>query len=250
MTCRLVLAPEIAGDTGRREASSWMFQDRHDAGRRLGEALLRFAALDPVVLALVRGGVPIGFEVAQALRAPLDVILVRKIGAPYQPELAIGAVVDGKEPEVVTNADLVQALQVSSDYLRDAAREALVEIDRRRAVFTRGRARVDPKGKTAIVVDDGIATGATMRAALHAVRRLGPARLVLAVPVAPSDALVALSADADEVVCLAEPEFFAAIGAFYADFGQLTDRDVVDLLDRAPMVARGPGQHAAEGPQP
>ncbi|MEX2648588.1 MAG: phosphoribosyltransferase family protein [Alphaproteobacteria bacterium] len=158
---------------------------------------------------------------------------MRKIGAPFQPELAIGAVVDGKDPEVVTNEDLVRVLQVPREYLRHATDQALAEIERRRTVFARGRPPADLTGKTAIVVDDGIATGATTRAALRSVRRRQPVRLVLAVPVASPDTIMSLKADADEIICLAEPEDFVAIGAYYYDFHQLTDDDVVDLLDRA-----------------
>lgn len=235
------------GDHVSMMATTMMFRDRREAGQLLGAALARFAGRDPVVLALPRGGVAVGLEVARALRAPLDLILVRKIGAPFQPELAVGAVVDGAAPEVVTNADLVHALRVPPEYLERATREALVEIERRRAVFAPGRTRVDPRGKTAIVVDDGVATGATMRAALRAVRRGEPGRLVLAVPVGAPDTIAALGADADEVVCLAEPDDFAAIGAFYADFDQLSDGDVIDLLGQASKAVMERVRTAAEG---
>jgi putative phosphoribosyl transferase len=210
-----------------------IFADRFDAGRRLAEALRHLADRDPVVLALVRGGLPVAFEVAKALAAPLDVVLVRKIGAPSQPELAVGAVVDGAQPEIVSNPEIMAMLGLSQSYVEAEAKRQLAEIDRRRAAYLRGRPPVEVRGRTAIVVDDGIATGATTRAALHAVRRRQPSRLVLAVPVAPPDTLERLAADADEIVCLDRPEPFGAVGYFYNDFTQVSDREVVDLLDRA-----------------
>ncbi|GHD44716.1 phosphoribosyltransferase [Thalassobaculum fulvum] len=210
-----------------------IFADRFDAGRRLAEALQHLADRDPVVLALVRGGLPVAFEVAKALAAPLDVVLVRKIGAPSQPELAVGAVVDGAQPEIVSNPEIMAMLGLSQSYVEAEAKRQLAEIDRRRAAYLRGRPPVEVHGRTAIVVDDGIATGATTRAALHAVRRRQPSRLVLAVPVAPPDTLERLAADADEIVCLDRPEPFGAVGYFYNDFTQVSDREVVDLLDRA-----------------
>jgi putative phosphoribosyl transferase len=156
-----------------------------------------------VVLALPRGGVSVGFEIAKALGAPLDVVLVRKIGAPFQPELALGAVVDGDRPETVLNEEIVRALGVPESYLAKARARQLEEIERRRARYFAGRTRVPVEGRTAIVVDDGIATGATMEAALHARRRARPRRLVLATPVAPPDTIERLRPEADEVVCLA-----------------------------------------------
>jgi len=217
-----------------------IFADRFDAGRRLAEALQHLADRDPVVLALVRGGLPVAYEVAKALSAPLDVVLVRKIGAPSQPELAVGAVVDGAQPEIVSNPEIMAMLGLSQSYVEAEAKRQLVEIERRRAAYLRGRPPVDVRGRTAIVVDDGIATGATTRAALHAVRRRQPSRLVLAVPVAPADTLERLAADADEIVCLDRPEPFGAVGYFYGDFAQVSDQEVVDLLDRA---------HAEAGPE-
>jgi putative phosphoribosyl transferase len=169
------------------------------------------AAAAPV-LALVRGGLPVAFEVAKALAAPLDVVLVRKIGAPSQPELAVGAVVDGAQPEIVSNPEIMAMLGLSQGYVEAEAKRQLAEIERRRAAYLRGRPPVEVRGRTAIVVDDGIATGATTRAALHAVRRRQPSRLVLAVPVAPPDTLERLAADADEIVCLDRPEPFGAVG--------------------------------------
>ncbi|HBZ71815.1 MAG TPA: phosphoribosyltransferase [Deltaproteobacteria bacterium] len=217
-----------------------MFDDRRDAGRQLASDLLRFKGQDPVVLALPRGGVPVGFEIAQALGAPLDLILVRKIGAPFQPELAIAAVVDGEKMELVLNEDLLRALSLSEDYVREQSVRQLEEIERRRRLYLEGRERVAIEGKTALVVDDGIATGATMRAALRAVRRRKPRRLVLAVPVAPPEAVGLLQAEVDEVVCLATPDDLGAIGSFYFDFHQVGDEEVRELLERAAPVQKHP----------
>jgi putative phosphoribosyl transferase len=210
-----------------------LFADRGEAGRRLAEGLMHLAGQSPVVLALPRGGVPVAFEIARALEAPLDVVLVRKIGAPFQPELALGAVVDGGRAETVLNDDLVRELQIPEGYIADESARQLEEIERRRELYLEGRAGVPVEGRTVIVVDDGIATGATMEAALHATRRANPKRLVLAVPVAPPDTIERLRPQADEVVCLATPRLFGAIGAFYDDFRQLTDEEVVGLLRRA-----------------
>jgi putative phosphoribosyl transferase len=210
-----------------------IFIDRRDAGKQLAEAVLRFKGQDPVVLAIPRGGVPIGFEIARALEAPLDLVLVRKIGAPSQPELAMGAVVDGEHPELVLNNEIVEALEPSETFIRKEAARQLREIERRRIAYLGDRSRPPIKGRTAIVVDDGIATGATVRAALIAVRRNGPTRLVLAVPVAPRDTIERLRADVDELICLEIPEEFGAIGEFYADFSQLSDPEVTNLIARA-----------------
>lgn len=210
-----------------------LFRDRRDAGRRLAGELAKFVGRDPVVLALPRGGVPVGFEIADALHAPLDLVLVRKIGAPDQAELAVGAVVDGARPEIVLNFDIVQELGLSEAWLKEAAAHQLAEIERRRRAYLGDRPPVALEDRPVIVVDDGIATGATMAAALQAIRRAGPARLVLAVPVAPPDGIERLRPAVDEVVCLATPREFAAIGMFYEDFAQLADHDVVDLLRRA-----------------
>ena len=215
-----------------------LFVDRSEAGRRLAEPLLRFKEERPVVLALPRGGIPVGFEVAQALDAPLDLVLVRKIGAPFQPELSVGAVVDGGRAETVI--EIVRELQIPKSYLEDESARQLEEIERRRKLYLADRSRVPVEGRTAIVVDDGIATGATMEAALHATRRANPKRVVLATPVAPSDSLEQLWPQTDEVVCLATPRLFAAIGMFYEDFQQLTDENVVDLLRRAADAEKKP----------
>jgi predicted phosphoribosyltransferase len=216
------------------------FAGRQEAGRLLAARVVALGLRNPVVYALPRGGVPVAAEVADALHAPLDLVLVRKIGAPGQPELALGAVVDGDVPETVLNPDIVAATGASEAFIEAARRRELAEIERRRTRYLAGHPRVDPAGRDAVVVDDGIATGATARAALHALRRRGAARLVLATPVAPADTLEALRGEADEIVCLFVPAPFFGIGAFYRDFHQLADDEVVDLL-AARSPPRAPG---------
>jgi putative phosphoribosyl transferase len=210
-----------------------MFRDRKEAGKKLGVALLKYKAENPVILGLPRGGVPVAYEVAIALDAPLDIVVVRKLGAPGQPELGIGAVVDGDHPQGVLNEEIVAELAVSQDYLdREVARQ-LKEIRRRQEAYRGGREAQKLEGQTVIVIDDGIATGASIRAALRGVRRSNPKRLVLAVPVAPGETIDSLRREVDDVVCLSTPEFFAAVGEFYEDFGQTSDTEVTELLDAA-----------------
>ncbi len=209
-----------------------LFSDRRDAGLKLAEKVAFLKDQDPVVLALPRGGVPIGVEVARQLDAPLDLVMVRKIGVPWQPELAYGAVVDGDEPETVINRDIAAQLELPAGYLEGETARQLDEIARRRTIYLKDRARPGIAGRTAIIVDDGIATGATVRAALIGVRRAGPRQLVLAVPVAPGDTIKALENDADRVICLETPLMFGAISQFYRDFHQISDNEVVALLDR------------------
>jgi len=210
-----------------------MFADRTDAGRRLAAALAHLRDQHPVVLALPRGGVPVGFEVAKALGAPLDVLLVRKIGAPFQPELAAGAVVDGAEPVLVRNEEVIRAYGIEEDWIEAEAARQLAEIERRRRLYCGDRPPVPVRGRTAILVDDGIATGTTVRAALRALARLAPRRRVLAVPVAPPDTVARLAGEADELVVLEQPEWMAAVGQFYRDFRQTEDAEVVRLLAEA-----------------
>lgn len=210
------------------------FLDRADAGRQLAQCLLHLKDQDPVVLALPRGGVPVGFEVAEALGAPLDLLLVRKIGAPGQAELAVGAVVDGVRSETLINEDIVRQLGVPASYLEREAKRQLAEIERRRAAYLSGRLPIALKGRTAIVVDDGIATGATVRASLRALAASGAARrVVLAVPVAPAAMVKASGALCDEAVILATPKDFRAVGLHYRDFHQTDDAEVIELLKRA-----------------
>jgi putative phosphoribosyl transferase len=208
-----------------------LFTNRKQAGERLAEALLRYKSEDPVVLAIPRGGVPVGLEVSRALDAPLDIVLVRKIGAPFQPELAIAAVVDGDRPETVHNPEAADFPGITDAYIKEETARQLAEIERRRGLYLGTRARPQIEGHTAILVDDGIATGATVRAALIGVRRSKPKRLVLATPVAPPETIEALRTEADDVVCLATPEPFFAIGQFYEAFDQLTDAEVIELLE-------------------
>ncbi|MCW3475253.1 phosphoribosyltransferase [Limobrevibacterium gyesilva] len=210
-----------------------LFRDRQEAGQMLAERLLAFKDQRPVVLALPRGGVPVAFEVARVLAAPLDLVLVRKIGAPQQPELALGAVADGEQPELVTDPQLVRHVGASDEYLERARRAGLQEIERRRHVYLGDHPPVDIRGRPAIVVDDGIATGATMRAALRATRRRAPSRLILAVPVAPPDTMRRLRGEVDEAIFLDTPTEFFAVGQFYEQFPQLRDQQVVDLLNQA-----------------
>jgi len=209
------------------------FDDRVQAGRALGERLVALRLADPVVLALPRGGVPVGFEIAQALDAPLDLLLVRKIGVPWQQELAVAAVMDGAAPVIVVEPHVQAEARVDRSYIEQRAAHELQEIERRRALYLGGRPPVPVAGRTAVVVDDGIATGTTVRAALRGLRKRAPARLVLAVPVAPPDTIDALRGEVDDVVCLAQPAYFGAIGHFYVDFHQLADAEVVALMQRA-----------------
>jgi putative phosphoribosyl transferase len=218
------------------------FKDRSDAGRRLAAAVMGYKDQQPVVLALPRGGVPVAAEVAAALNAPLDLILVRKIGVPFQPELAMGAVVDGGAPLVVRNEDVISLAGIEEVDFNAVRDRELAEIERRRERYLGGRERVEVAGRTAIVVDDGIATGATTRAALRATRLRNPKKLVLAVPVAPTDSLAVMRREADDVVCLENYTSFGAIGFYYSDFWQVSDEKVIEILARfrAPDRARQP----------
>lgn len=218
-----------------------MFADRQDAGRRLAAALTHLARENPVVLALPRGGVPVGYEIAKALNAPLDILLVRKIGAPFQPELAAAAVVDGAEPVLVRNEEVIRAYGIDEAWIQAEMKRELREIERRRRLYCGDRPPIEVRGRTVILVDDGIATGTTVRAALRALARLAPARRVLAVPVAPPDTVAALSVEAEEIVALEQPEWMGAVGQFYRDFTQTADEEVIRLLAEAsagPSVPR------------
>lgn len=214
------------------------FIDRLEAGGRLAQMLTGYKDQQPVVLALPRGGVPVAAEVARALDAPLDLILVRKIGVPYQPELAMGAVVDGDPPIIVRNEDVIQLSGVSEADFRSVCEQELAEIERRRQRYLGARKRAEIVGHTAIIIDDGIATGATIRAALRATRMRNPLKLVLAVPVAPTETLEELRGEADDIVCVEHYRRFPAIGLYYSDFRQTTDEEVIETLDRFP--ANGP----------
>ncbi|GLW19288.1 putative phosphoribosyl transferase [Streptomyces sp. NBRC 13847] len=219
-----------------------LFTDRADAGRRLAEALRHLEGDDPVVLGLPRGGVPVAFQVARALHAPLDVIVVRKLGVPSQRELAFGAIGEGGVR--VISDDIVRRGRLDASDLASVEHAEAAELARQAERFRAGRQRLPLEGRTAIVVDDGVATGATAAAACEVVRAQGAARVVLAVPVAPPDAAERLRAALDEFVCLSTPFGFSAVGEWYRDFSQTPDDEVVSLLARA---ADGPG--AADGPR-
>jgi putative phosphoribosyl transferase len=210
------------------------YQDRSDAGRRLAKALSKYKGRSAVILALPRGGVPVAAEVAAALDVPLDLVLVRKIGVPTQPELAMGAVVDGTTPIIVRNEEVIELSGTTSDEFDVACKRELAEIERRRQLYIGDRARAEISGQVVIVIDDGIATGATARAALQAIRNRKPKELVLAVPVAPPDTITGLQGEVDALICLETPDLFGAIGYFYHDFRQVSDQEVVDILKRFP----------------
>jgi predicted phosphoribosyltransferase len=223
------------------------FANRADAGRRLAEALRGFGPEHPVILALPRGGVPVGFEVASELQAPLDILMVRKIGAPGHEEYGIGALVDGAAAQIVIDEQAAIATGASRTYIDSIVARELAEIERRRAAYRTGPP-IPIAGRTVILVDDGIATGGTVRAALKGLAQAKPARIVLAVPVAPREVLAQLGALCDQVVCLASPEPFYAVGLYYRDFSQTDDAEVIRLLAKARrMVGTGDGEKPGLG---
>jgi putative phosphoribosyl transferase len=206
------------------------FDSRTQAGQLLARKVAAFNFDQPVVLALPRGGVPVAVEIARALKAPLDLLFVRKIGVPGQPELAAAAIVDGEQPDLVYNEDVMSITGLSKTEIKRAAAKELTEIDRRRKLYLKGRQPVLVEGHTAIIVDDGIATGTTVKAALQALRRRKPKKLVLAVAVAPPDTIAELRGYVDEIICLQQPEPFFAIGNFYRDFHQVSDEEVIEMM--------------------
>jgi predicted phosphoribosyltransferase len=218
------------------------FKNRSEAGQRLASALAKYKDRQPVVLALPRGGVPVAAEVARALDAPLDLVLVRKIGVPFQPELAMGAVANGGTATIVRNEDVIRMAGIDEAEFKAVCDAELAEIERRRQRYLGGRERAEIAGRTAIVIDDGVATGATTRAALRAVRARNPKSLVLAVPVAPTENLAALRQEVDGLVCLEDYESFGAIGFYYRDFRQISDDEVIETLAKFPPQKSGPAQ--------
>jgi putative phosphoribosyl transferase len=206
------------------------FEDRETAGRMLAARLMQRTPLRPVVYALPRGGVPVAIEIAKRLNAPLDLLLVRKIGVPGQPELAAGAVVDGEQPDIIVNEDICRASGLRPSDIAALGAAQLKEIERRRALYLPGKAPAPARGRTAILVDDGVATGASMEAAIAAVRRRSPERIIVAVPVASRSAFDALQRLVEEVLVLDAPENFDGVGEFYRDFHQLDDEEVIALL--------------------
>jgi putative phosphoribosyl transferase len=218
-------------------ARSAHFVDRQDAGRQLAGAVARLNLARPLVLALPRGGVPVAFELARLMHAPLDLLLVRKIGAPGHEEYGLGAVVDGDDPQIVLNEEIMRLVNPPAGYVEGQAKRELLELERRRKAYLGSRRPTPLKDRTVIVVDDGIATGVTVTAALKGLRRTSPARVILAVPVAPADVIEALRPEVDDLVCLATPEPFRAVGAHYTDFNQVSDQEVIALLDQAEVWA-------------
>jgi predicted phosphoribosyltransferase len=200
----------------------------------LAEALAKYRGARAVVLGLPRGGLPVAEQVASALHATLDLVMVRKIGVPGQPELAMGAVVDGPAPLTVRNEDVIRLVGVTEAEFDEVRDRELAEIRRRRIAYLGTRPHPDLSGRIAIVVDDGIATGASMRAALRAVRKQGPKKLVLAVPVAPTNSLLELREEADQIVCLEDYRTFGGVGEFYDDFREVTDQEVKGILAQFP----------------
>ncbi len=217
-----------------------LFRNRREAGRLLLREVRAMGLEKPVVLGVPRGGVIVAAEVAAGLRAPLDVIIPRKVGAPFNPELAIGAV--GQDGSVILDESLLAALRVREDYITQKVREELREIDRRLKAFRRGKPPAPLEGMDVVVVDDGIATGLTMTAALRSVQNRSPSRLVLAVPVAPQEAVRRLADEVDDTICLHSPDPFSAVGQWYVDFRQVEDEEVIAALEGAWL--REPGRES------
>jgi putative phosphoribosyl transferase len=208
-----------------------MFRDRREAGQKLAAELAKLQLHDPIVLALPRGGVPVAAEVAKALTAPLELILVRKVGAPGNPELAVAAIVDGDPADVVLNREIVEAYSLNDDELRVLIAKERPELERRRAAYRGKRKPLSVDGKSVIIVDDGAATGTTMKVAIRALKRRSPHEIVVALPVAPAQTLAELASEADKAVCLSQPSQFRALSQHYLNFPQLSDADVETILN-------------------
>ncbi|MHB1661783.1 MAG: phosphoribosyltransferase [bacterium] len=212
-----------------------IFKNRREAGRLLGGRLPadKYAGEKTVVIGLLRGGVPVAYEIAKALNAPLDIALVRKIGAPNQEELAIGAIVDGKNPKVYLNESLISRIGIPEGYIDRIKEIKLEEIRKREKIYRRGEEKIGVHGKIAIVVDDGIATGASMRVVIDALKEEKPEKIIIAVPVIAADTLKELKKTANDVIALSAPEEFYAVGEFYEDFSQTDDEEVIELLKKS-----------------
>ncbi|WP_019141314.1 phosphoribosyltransferase [Noviherbaspirillum massiliense] len=221
------------------------FKDRRDAGRQLAAALMHLKDSHPVVLGLPRGGVPVAYEVARALEAPLDVLLVRKIGAPYFPELGLGAVADGAHPQLILNENVVRQVNPPQGYIEEEKQRQLAEIERRRKLYCGDRPPVPLQGRTVLIVDDGIATGGTMKTALAAVAKAGAREVIFAVPVAAREVLDTLCDSANDGICLLVPRDFRAVSPYYAEFDQTSDEEVIARLHDAAQEHNGSAQ--AEG---
>lgn len=206
----------------------------------MASELLKLKLADPLVLALPRGGVPVAAEIADTLQAPLDLVIVRKVGAPGNPELAVAAIVDGDPPDVVLNREIVEAYGLNDADLRALVSRERPELERRRHAYTSGRKRHSVAGKTIILVDDGAATGTTMKVAVRALKRRSPREIVVALPVAPQDTVSDLAEEADRIVCLSKPARFLALGYHYRDFPQLSDEEVVSALGHAMLRGCAP----------
>ena len=219
-----------------------MLQDRYEAGRRLGQRLRGYEHRRPVVVALPRGGVPVGYEVARALNAPMDVLVVRKLGCPGQPELAIGAISNGRYLEILMNEGLCQEMTVPSKYIEREIEAKIREIRAMEGAYRNHRPAIGLAGRTVIVVDDGIATGATMRVAVRRIRREKPEKIIVATPVASEEAVETMRKEVDEIVCLGIPKRFIAVGGYYRDFQPVSNEEVSELLDRVkPDAVERPG---------
>lgn len=210
-----------------------MFRDRQDAGGKLGASLKLLQLQDPIILALPRGGVPVAVEVARVLKAPLDLVIVRKVGAPGNPELAVAAIVDGDPADVVLNREIIEAYALDDGALRALIAKERPELERRRAVYRGKGLPLSVAGKTAIVVDDGAATGTTMKVAIRALKRRSPRKIVVALPVAPPETVEELAQEADLTICLNQPARFRALSYYYGSFPQLSDGEVIDMVTAA-----------------
>ncbi len=213
-----------------------MFQNRSDAGRQLAEKLKNYQAEEPIILALPRGGVPVGYEVSQALKAPLDIFIVRKVGPPWNPELGVGAVAPGVK---ILDENSLRMLRISASQIQEIIEREQQEVKRRQRLYCGNEDVPKVTGKTVILVDDGIATGVTIKAAIEALKHLKAAKVILAVPVGPYDIIMALRAVVDDLICLETPYDFYAVSSFYRNFPQVSDEEVISFLQKVSYRKRG-----------